>query len=328
MRFHCILRRSVRKAVFLGTMAVFSLSALLVGQEAAKTLAITQIEPIPLEGPDRPASGQTLYYRVDLVLPQAWQEAEKTFQVLVDGQPAPFEQFGSSSIGGTDGADFWVYLGKPGKKKVEVSLMLDGKPIRAEREFNAASQPAMRLLGHYSGECVLENEPLRFFAYSIKDASVEVNGKKFTPETQPIPGFESLAILSIPPSLVPGNNLIEYSGHDLAGKRLFHSATLYYLAGNRMKVGERFLFTWGHPGTRSGPYFRLTLDGDALALGEKGQDVRILEQDRNGWIGGTIAWSHPVTAKKAGTGQLDLFETHRYLMPEKLEKTIQITVEP
>ncbi len=328
MRIHCTLPPLARIASFLALMTVLFTPPLVAGQEPAKTLAITQIEPIALDGLDHPAGGQALYYRVDIALPQAWEEAEKTFQVRVDGQLAPFEQFGSGYAGDTAGADFWVYLGRPGRKKVEVSLVRDGKTIRAERDFTAATQPTIRLLGHYSGECVFENEPLRFFTYSIKDAAVKVNGKEVKAEIQPIPGFDGLSILTVPASLTPGKNSIEYAGIDSEGKLSPHTATLYYLADNKMKVGDRFLLTWGRVGSRSGPFFRLTVDGDALVLGEKGPDVRILDQDRNGWISGTIAWSHPITAKKAGTGQLNLFETHRYLMPEKLEKAIEITVEP
>jgi hypothetical protein len=316
----------VRFALLVGLAAFLSGPPVLIGQEEAKTLAISRIEPIPLDGPEHPG-GQALYYLVNTTFPRPWQEAEKSFKVRVDGQDAPFTQFGASFSGGTAGADFWVYLGKPGKKKVEVSFSKDGKAVRAEREVNVSTQPEMRLLGHYSGECVLENEALRFFAFAIKSAALRVSGKDVKLENQPIQGFEGLSILTAPAILVPGKNSIEYSGIDLDGKHFVHTATLYYLADNKMKSGDRFLFTWGKPGTRSGPYFRLTIDGDALVMGEKGPDVRILDQDRNGWISGGIAYSHPITAIKTGTAKLSLFETHRYLMPETLEKTIQITVE-
>ncbi len=320
--------RLIQRAGLLGVLASVSFTALLAAQEPPRTLAITGIEPIPLEGPDRPAGSLALYYRVDIAFPQPWQEAEKSFQVHVNGVPAPFAQFGSSYAGGAAGADFWVYLGKPGKKKIEVSMVENGKTVHAAREVTIAPEPAMRLLGHYSGECLLENEALRFFAYLVKNAVVRLNGKEAPADLQPISGFEGLSIVTVPAGLAPGKNLIEYLGVDLEGRHFQHTLVLYYLAGNKVKVGDRFQFTWGHPGSRSGPYFRITADGDSLVLGEKGEDVRILDRDPKGWVSSSVVYSHQITAKKPGSAQLNLFETPRYLLPERLEKSIQITVEP
>ncbi len=177
-----------------------------------------QYRRIRLDGPDRPDAAEALYYLVEASYPQDWQEAvENTFKVMVNGHAATYEGGGSGGGSGEANASFWVYLGTTGKKTIEVTLVKDGETISAEKKYTVAPEPAMRLLGHYDGECLFENETLPFLAYSMKDAAVKVHGKDVELESKHAEDFDGLSILTIPPSLKTGNNTIENSGADPEG---------------------------------------------------------------------------------------------------------------
>lgn len=134
-------------------------------------------------------------------------------------------------------------LGAPGKKKIEVTLVKDGKTIAAEKEFTAPPEAVLRMLGHYDGECLLENEALKLIVFGVNDPVVKVNGQPVETRAEGVKGFDGVLIVTISPSLKAGENSIEYGGADAAGKRVTGSMSLYYAAGNKAKLGDRFLFT-------------------------------------------------------------------------------------
>lgn len=329
MHMDCRRNPLVRIAPVLLLLAAWWLPATMAGEEPAKTLTITTINRIPLDGPGKQEDAESLYYLVDTAYPQDWQdEVEKSFKVRVDGQPATYQNSGGGFGGGTANAGFWVYLGRPGKKKVEVTLVKDGKTVSAEKEFTVPPEAALRMLGHYDGEAVFENETLKFLAYEVTDAAVTVNGNPVQAESQPLKGFDGVSIVSVPPSLKPGSNAIEYSGRDAQGKSILHKSSLYYAAENKAKAGDRFLFTYGGIASKSGPFYYVSPDGEVLVMAGGVEWKTILKQDEKGWIDAREVFGHPVLAKKAGSGGLALFVKSNFMLPEELDKKIAITVEP
>jgi hypothetical protein len=331
MRIGSATQSPVRNWLLLALLAIFCLPASFSGQEPVKTLTITKIDPIPLDGPRHSEATESLYYLVDTAYPQDWQdevESSNTFKVMVDGHATPFEARGSGFGGGEANASFWVYLGAPGKKKIEVTLVRDGKTVRAEKETTVPLRPVLRLLGHYDGECLFENESLQFLAFSAKDLSVKVNGKDVRLDEKPVPGFEGISVLTIPPSLKPGNNSIAYSGADPAGKRFSHTVALFYAADNKVKVGDRFLVTYGGPASKSGPFYYVTADGNVLVAQGSVKWMTILKQTPGGWIGAGEVFGNQILANRAGAGTLALSVKSNFMLGEKLDKTVQIAVEP
>lgn len=78
-------------------LALVCAPALLAAQEPPKTLAITEVLPIPVNGPSHSEDTESLYYRVEVTYPQDWQdEVENTFKVEVDGHPATCETTGAA----------------------------------------------------------------------------------------------------------------------------------------------------------------------------------------------------------------------------------------
>ena len=315
MRIDCSPQSLVRNLLLLALLAVFLSPAIAAAQEPPKTLIITSIDRIPLDGPGHSEDAEALFYLVDTAYPQDWQEeVESTFKVTVDGHAAKYEAGGQSFGSGTAGTDFWVYLGTPGKKMVEVTLVKDGKTIRAEKEFTVPSEPALRLLGHYNGECLLQNEALQLVSYSVKDAAVKVNGKQVQPEIEPLQGFEGISTIAIPPSLAPGKNVVEFSGTDAEGKRISHAVELYFAADNKMKVGDRCLFTYGGVRSKSGPSYCVNPDGNVLVSEGGNQWKTILIQKPDGWVHSNEEFGWPITAKKAGIGGLALFVKSNFVI--------------
>ncbi len=329
MRMDCTQNPLVRIAMVLPLLAALWVPATMAGEEPAKTLTITTINRIPLNGPGKTEDAESLYYLVDTAYPQDWQdEVEKSFKVSVDGQPATYQDSGGGFGGGTANAGFWVYLGRPGKKTIEVTLVKDGKTVSAEKEFTVPPEAALRMLGHYDAEAVFENEALKFLAYEVKDAAVTVNGNPVQAEPQPLKGFDGVSILTVPPCLKPGSNAIEYSGRDAQGKSISHKISLYYAAENKAKAGDRFMFTYGRIASKSGPFYYVNTDGEVLVQTGNVEWKTILKQDEKGWIGASEVFGHPILAKKAGAGGLALFVKSNFLLPQELDKKIQITVEP
>jgi hypothetical protein len=329
MRIDSSRQSLVRNVLLLALLSVFLSSALAAAQEPPKTLIITSIDRIPLDGPGHSEDAESLFYMVNTEYPQDWQEeVENTFKVMVNGNAANYEGGGGSFGSGTAGADFWVYLGTPGTKKVEVTLVKDGKTIRAEKEFIVPAVAALRLLGHYNGECLLQNEALELISYSVKDAVVKVNGKQVQPGLQPLQGLDGISTITIPPSLTPGKNVVEFSGTDPDGKRVSHAVALYFVADHKMKVGDRCLFTYGGVRSKSGPFYYVNPDGNMLALEGGNQWKTILIQKPDGWVHSDEVFGWPIAAKKAGIGGLALFVKSNFMLPEELDKKIQFTVEP
>ena len=253
---------------------------------------------------------------------------KKTFNVLVDGHATPYEAAGAGYGGGEAETSFWVFLGAPGKKNVEVTLVHSGKTVRAKKEFTVVSQPALRLLDHYDGECLFQNESLRFLSFSSTDSTVKVNGKQVQIDSKPVQGFDGVSTFTIPPSLQPGNNTIEYSALNAQGNRFSHTAVLYFAAENKVRAGDRFLFTYGGPRSKSGPFYYVVADGNVLASAGGVQWKSILIQEPKGWIRDSEVFGYPITAKKAGSGGLVLSVKSNFLLAEELDKKINITVEP
>ncbi len=298
-------------------------------QEPPKTLVITEVLPIPVDGPMHEGQGGSLYYRVEASYPQEWQDAvENTFAVKVDGQPATYQATGAGFGGGAADEDFWVYLGGPGKKKVEVTLVKDGKVIGATKEFTVAPVAVLRVLGHYDNECLLDNDALKLIAFGVQETAVKVNGQPVETSAQNVKGFHGISLVMIPPSLRAGENTVEYAGSDAEGKRVSGSLALYYAAGNKMKAGDRCLFPYGKIASKSGPFYYVGADGEALANTGGVKWETVLEQDEKGWIGAIEALGNPIQAKKPGKGVLTLSVKHNFLQPEELDKKVEITVEP
>jgi len=332
MRNYSIAELSVRNVLVLALLAVLAVAwrpAPVYGQEPPKTLTISKIERIPLDGPGHPEDAESLYYLVYAAYPQDWQdEVQDTFKVMIDGHVAHYEGGGGGFGGGEAESSFWVYLGAPGKKKIEVTLVHEGKTIHAEKEFTVEARPALRLLDHYDGESFFKDEALRFLCFSTKDVAITVNGKAVEPESMPVEGFDGISILTIAPSLRPGINSIEYSGADAEGKRFSHTASFYFAANNKLKVGDHILFTYGGPKSKSGPFYYVYADGTVLVSGGSVQWKSVLVQGAKKLITDHEVFGFPITAKAAGSGGVALFVKSNFLLHEELDKKIDITVEP
>jgi len=319
----------VRTALGMALAALMGWPGTAAGQAPTKTLVITEIRPIPLNGPGRAEEGGSIYYLVEATYPQDWQdEVENTFKVKVDGLPATYQDSGSGFGGGEADRSFWVYLGSPGKKTIEVTLVKDGKTIAAEKEFTVPAESVIRLLDHYDGEAVFENEALKFVDFGALDVSMKVNGVAVDVKTEPVKGFEGVSMVTVPPSLKPGMNTIEYASTNAEAKQTKQTIQLYYASGNKAKVGDHFLFTYGRMGSKSGPFYNVMTDGAVLVQTGQTEWKIALKMDEKGWVGGLEVFGHPIEAKKAGTGGLALFVKSNFMLPEELDKKIAFTVEP
>ena len=305
-------------------------------QAPAKTLTITEVEPLVLDHLDA-QNPTALYYLVETHYPKAWMDkVESSFQITVDGKPAAFDGIGG---GFSDDANrsFRFYAGTAGKRLVQVSLTVEGKQVKASREFTVKAPPLVRLLDHVADECVFENAPLRFLVFDATNPVIKLNGKAIVAEAKPSVEFPGITILTVPPSLLPGINQVEIVATGSAGQPVTQKSTLLFAAENTVKVGSKLNVVWGYMGSRSGPFFQLGSDQQVLVpAGSKQLESRIeVESGKSNdaapkfpWIsaGGVNVYSF--TAQKPGKGKLSYEEQSHWTLPSEVKKTVEITVVP
>lgn len=324
-----------------GTLALAALAATpaaAVGAVPVKTLVIDKIDPLSLTGHDEAAPADGLYYSIDTRYPKAWMnKAQNTFKLTVDGKPAPWEAAGGGFSGDDANAAFRIYLSEAGKKTVSVALILGGKTITATKEVEVKGAPVLRLLDWIDGEGVFENVPLRFVLYEVKNLAVKINGKDVAAETRPLEAFAGIYLATVAPSLVPGTNKIEFSAVDTKGAPVASSATLLYIANNTVKLGDKFSIVYGAMGSRSGPFYSIKSDGEALDLshGSSWKSRLVASQPGKDEASSKLPWIFPETvnafpaiAQKAGKSTLTFYVKSNFMYPEKEDKKLEITVAP
>ncbi|WP_420237858.1 hypothetical protein ACOBR2_20080 [Telmatobacter bradus] len=305
-------------------------AGLLSAQPEQAALGIVRIQSIPFDGPTAENPAEALYSLVEVSSPQSWAGREN-FRLTVDGQAAPFALVSDSA----GSASFRLYAGEPGTKTLGVTATLDGKTLRAEKQFNVVAAPTLRLLDHVDTELLFEDQPLRFVAYYVKDPEIRVNGSLMEPQSAPLEGFEGVTILTIQPNLDPDRNRIEFSAEDATGNRVVHNVTLYLAQSGVLSKGDKFSVVYGEPRPKPGPFYRVHGDGEFLAnAGSPRSRIALtvaLDKNASGqlpWIGSQTFLAFPFKAKKEGLGELQYAVKGHFSELEKTEKRVNLKVIP
>jgi hypothetical protein len=307
-------------------------AGLLGAQPEQAALGIVRIQSIPLDGPTAENPAEALYSLVEVSSPQNWAGRE-SFRMTVDGQDAPFELV-SGSMGNVR---FRLYAGEPGTKTLVVTVTLDGKTLRAERQFNVVAAPTLRLLDHVDTELLFEDQPLRFAAYHAKNPEIRVNGSLMEPQSAALEGFDGVTLLTIPPSLDPDRNRIEFSSEDAAGNRVVHNVTLYLAQSGVLSKGDKFSVVYGEPRPKPGPFYRVHGDGEFLtnAGSPRPRIALTVAPAKNAsglpqlpWIGSHTLLAFPFKAKNAGLGELQYAVKGHFSELEKTDKRVNLKVIP
>ncbi len=302
-----------------------------------ESLKITQWEP--MGGPPAPA-----YIHLSTEFPCDLKKPRET--IRVNGRPAAFTRLGGGFGGGVCLQDYAVYVGTPGIKEITVTLSAGDRTLTASTSLEFRSQGAIVLLDRVDGQAVWAPEEWRFWVYfvkdvkiffqhnpssaarnGVKDVKITVNDQEQPAQLAPAPVSEHHFVLTCRPDLRPGSNTITLAGTNLEGREIKAQYHTYYARDRQVKVNDEILLPYGYWGSKSGPFFRLEVEGEAVA------PVGGVDRDQSGLKDG--AWFFMerkilkrLRALRPGTVTLRFLEKKWFTEPFQLRRTDQLTVVP
>jgi hypothetical protein len=263
-----------------------------------------------------------IYAEISLEFPKSWEI--KDFQVRVDGKGVNARL---ASVGSTEDrqtASLLFFPGRPGVKQVAVTATVAGKTVGASQSMQWDGRPFAVLLD-YPGDRLLvtDNRKIRLVAANVDNVSIKLNGELMQPET----AGRDPALLSIEPAWRSGLNTVSVEGKGADGSTLRRSYTFFYpLQG--IGVGQTALLAFGSVATRSGPFYSVKVEGDAVLAGASRMSSDVWVVDHEGWIGKKTRLVQELKAVKPGRVKVLIFEKPHFLQPERLLKEIRLIAAP
>ena len=286
--------------------------------QAQETLTIRMIEPLP-------ASIEPLYYRIAVGYPEALREG--SFHFYVNGEEMPCEPIDPDSGVRENPRVFRVYIGAPGRKRVEAALKTDQSTLRQASEIDFRSKGGMALLGHFDGEALFSGtEDVYIFTYFMRDTRVRVNGRTIRVQSEPIDHMDGVFQLRFMPDLQPGKNLIEYAGTGNDGRPFLRSFSVFMVKDGRVMVGDRLNYAFGYRKmSEEDPEFRLKIIGTALAKDGALREVAI-QGISESWLVEHNCFLQPIVARETGVSTIEIMAVYSTGFQNK--NSMVITVEP
>lgn len=314
MKYHLI-------ALWITILALSLGCTVVAGAQTPETLTIQKIEPATIVG-------EPLYYQVVVAYPAELQQG--TFSFLVNGKPAPFRSFGDSPAKEAL-RTFQVYLGEPGRKRVEVTLTTSKQTARAATDVEFRSKGGMVIMGYYDGAVLSSSEEIPVLAYFVTNARIKINGSVVKTRIQPVEEMEGVFTIICDPSepkFKPGVNLIEYSGTAREGQPVGGKVSIFFMQESAVQVGDQFNYTYGVPKmNEADPELRLIVVGDALTISGAWQEIPIyVFDDLSSWLTQMTLLVQPIIARHAGTSTLEI--EAEYSTGFKSKADLAVTVKP
>jgi hypothetical protein len=217
------------------------------------------------------------YLIVDVEYPRGGAELSFTFEA--DGKPAPSRALGGGSEPTRLQATYLVYPGAACQRLV--ARWGEGAEERTAPATPAWRAPALAvLLGRLGDrEALFEAVDLEFQVFPPAAASFLHDGTPLAPAR--VEGGGPGERLRLSPRWHPGLNELRMAVTGPAGKgeRTF---TFVLLEDGGLAPGDTARLVYGEVGSRSGPFYRLAVDGDAVAVA--GEELGQLPVADGGWI--------------------------------------------
>jgi hypothetical protein len=168
---------------------------------------------------------------------------------------------------------------------------------------------------------ILEPEPLTLVTVNLDDASVRFNGA----EVQAEPLGQDAKIRRFVPRWLPGRNTLAVRGTAADGTAVSKEFSFVHVAGGSLAAGETAILTFGVPSSKSGPFFRVVVEGPALHAAPPSQ-AAVYVVSADGWLSRESRVTQELRAVTPGTAVVRVFEKPHFRQPEELRKAITITV--
>jgi hypothetical protein len=278
--------------------------------EAPKTLEIRQVKVV-----------NDIYADVSLEYPKDWEDLR--FQLQVDGRDVNARPLSAGFTEDRKSASLIFFPGKPGVKEISVNARVGEKTVVAKTSLKWGGSPFAALLD-YPGSHLLvtEKRKVRIVTANVEDATIIFNGEPTNPKVM---GREA-RFYSIDPMWRPGLNTVSIDGRGPDGTPVSRSYTFVFAPGGIVQ-GETMLLDYGSVETKSGPFYSVAVEGDAIVAGGS-RMVDSYAIDKEGWIGREIRLVRELKAVKPGQTKVVISEKPHFLQEEHLLKEIVLTVTP
>ncbi len=292
--------------------AVLLLALVLAGGSAAALDAprITGVRPLE----DRP------YLVVDVAYPKAWPETRFTFEA--DGKPAPTRALG----GGFDATSNQTsYLVFPGASCRRLAARWGAGPSKATASAKLRwTAPAFAVLLDRLGdrEALLERQDLEFQIFPPAEVRFLQDGGELPaiPLETGAPGQR----VRVSPRWHPGLNTVQQLVTAPSGTTE-RAYTFVLLEDGGLAMGQAAQLVYGQVGSRSGPFYRISAEGDAVAVA--GDRIRpVLSPADDGWVLEDQVLVAEVTARASGEAILRIEKKDHFTRTYELERERRIRV--
>ncbi|MGQ9688257.1 MAG: hypothetical protein ACUVXF_05650 [Desulfobaccales bacterium] len=252
------------------------------------------------------------YIILEVEFPHALEKPREA--ITVDGRPAVFQAAGFGSSPACQTRDYSVYVGGPGKKEVSLTLTSRGRSLSASTQVDFHSRGGIIPLTRVPGEGIFSVEEWRVYVYFLTDLRVRVNDEDQAHHLTPLAGSAEHQLLSFAPKLKAGVNTLEITGRNHHGEEISTRITTHFLQDNTVTIGDAFWFPYGEVGSKSGPFYRLVVDGASLkSLRET--FLRRMTLADNLWLGGVDLFSQELKAVTPGEATLKVLEKRWFTDP-------------
>lgn len=262
-----------------------------------------------------------IYAAVSIEFPRAWTNLQFTLEV--NGKPARMRQRSGGFSEDRNMADFLFIPGKTEKQSVAVKTVIDGKRVDAKSSFDWKPVPFIVVIGHTGDrEIIMARERLTVAAANVTDVKMFFNGK----EVHPRPSAGDIQTLSFDPAWRKGKNVLTVNADKLDGGIIAKNFTFFDLGeGGELPPGQTAVLLYGQEGSKSGPFYDVRIEGDAIAAL---RDARVRRNliDRDGWIVSEVWLARELRAQKEGMAKVRVFVKPHFLQKMELEKEFSITV--
>jgi hypothetical protein len=264
-----------------------------------------------------------LYAVVYLEYPKGWEAGD--FQVLVAGKEVNARRRSGGYSDDRRMESLLFFPGKPGVKRVSVKAAVEGREAETSGSLEWKPRPFAVLLDYLGdGMLVTARVKLRVVTANTGEVTLLFNGKAMKPE---VLGRDA-TLLSFDPPWRPGLNSLSVEGKGVDGTTVSRSYSFVYSEGE-IRLGEAALMSLnvGREGSKSGPFYSVTIEGDAIAT-VKDLTVDAYVMDDGGWVGSEARLVRELKAVKPGRASVKIFEKPHFLQTKSLKEEYFITVLP
>jgi len=276
-----------------------------------ETLRITSVEGLK----------DQIYGLVSIEFPKAWMDPK--FAVEVNGRPVKMRHRSGGFSEDRNMADILFLPGRGGRQSVTVKTVIDGKKVEAKSTFDWKPAALLAIVGHDGErEIILAKEKLTVVTANVADVKIFLNGKGVYARQ----AGGDMQTFSFEPAFRKGKNVLTVSANKLDGSIIARNFTFFDLGeGGTLAVGETAMLQYGQEGSKSGPFYDVKVEGDAIvAL----RDARVYHNliDRDGWLVSEVRLAREFSARKEGVSRVRIFVKPHFLQNMELEKEFEITV--